>query len=124
MRSTRLFALAALAAIIVAACGSSAATSRPTGAVTVAPSQPSGGGAAIDIVDGGFEPADLQVAVGDTVTWTNTGSGTHTVTFDDGEDSGSLAPAAEYDRTFGTAGAFPYVCSFHSSMQGTITVTE
>ena len=64
-------------------------------------------------------------SVGDTVIWTNAG-GTHTVTSDDGNftSSGTLSTGVTYEYTFATAGVFPYHCNFHSSMVGTITVTE
>ena len=41
-----------------------------------------------------YDANDLTVAVGTTVTWTNTGAVAHTVTSDDGAsfDSGSLVP--------------------------------
>src|SRR5680860_908681 len=37
----------------------------------------------IEVVDFAFEPAELTVPVGATVTWTNTGERPHTVTADD-----------------------------------------
>ncbi len=80
---------------------------------------------AVSIVDFGFEPADLTVAAGTTVTWTNTGAATHTVKWSDGTpESSGLTSGATYQRTFDTAGSFPYVCGIHGSMSGTITVTE
>ena len=79
----------------------------------------------VSIVDFGFEPADLTVAAGTTVTWTNTGAATHTVKWSDGTpESAGLATGATYERTFDTAGSYPYVCGIHGSMAGTITVTE
>jgi plastocyanin len=82
------------------------------------------GGAAVSIVDFAFQPAGVEVAVGGTVTWTNTGQAPHTVTADDGSfDSGQLAPGASFSQTFNTAGTFTYHCSIHPQMTGTITVT-
>ena len=44
---------------------------------------------AVSIVDFAFQPASIEVPAGSTVTWTNTGAATHTVTADDGAfDSG------------------------------------
>ena len=45
---------------------------------------------------------------------------------DDGSftSSGNLSTGMIYEYTFATAGVFPYHCNFHSSMVGTITVTE
>ena len=87
----------------------------------------------VDIVDFGFQPAKVTIKVGDTVTWTNTGSFTHTTTsgtttggvrHPDGLwDSGSLLPGHTFSYTFTKAGAFPYYCTPHfTSMVGTVTV--
>lgn len=85
-----------------------------------------------------FEPADITIAVGDTVVWTVTeGIGSpHSVTSggpgdpDEGEafDSGIEGLTNDgdtYEFTFETAGAFPYYCVVHgASMSGTVTVQE
>ncbi len=87
----------------------------------------------INIVDFGFQPADVTIKVGDTVTWTNTGSFTHTSTsgtttggtrHPDGLwDSGSIPPGQTFSHTFTKAGTFPYYCIPHfTSMVGTVTV--
>ena len=87
----------------------------------------------VKIVDFGFEPADVTVKVGDTVTWTNTGSFAHTTTsgtttggvrHPDGLwDSGSLFSGQTFSHVFAKAGAFPYYCTPHFSMMvGTVTV--
>lgn len=77
----------------------------------------------MSIVDFAFAPAELTVAVGETVTWTNTGSATHTVKWQDGEpESEQLESGTTYERTFDTAGSFAYGCGIHSQMTGTITV--
>jgi len=82
------------------------------------------GGAAVSIVDFAFQPGSVEVAAGGTVTWTNTGQATHTVTADDGTfDSGQLAPGSSFSQTFDTAGTFTYHCAIHPQMTGTITVT-
>jgi plastocyanin len=82
------------------------------------------GGGAVSIVDFAFQPASIQVAAGSTVTWTNTGAATHTVTSDSGAfDSGNVAPGASFSHTFDTAGTFTYHCSIHPQMTGTVVVT-
>jgi plastocyanin len=65
------------------------------------------------------------VATGTTVTFTwNSGATQHNVTFDDGPASANQA-SGTYQRTFGTAGSFPYECTIHgSAMSGTITVED
>jgi glucose/arabinose dehydrogenase/plastocyanin len=86
----------------------------------------------VDIIDFGFSPQDVAVRVGDTVTWTNTGSFNHTTTsgttsggpHPDGLwDSGYLSSGASYSHTFTQAGTFPYYCAPHyTHMTGTVTV--
>lgn len=74
--------------------------------------------------------ASRTINVGDTVTWTWTQAGMpHTVTSlgsaHESFDSGLLIGVGQtFSHTFTTAGSSPYVCSFHPSMQGTITVTS
>jgi len=83
------------------------------------------GGAAVSIVDFAFQPGSVEVPVGGSVTWTNNGSATHTVTSDSGAfDSGQLAPGASFSQTFDTAGTFTYHCSIHPQMTGTVIVTS
>ena len=84
-----------------------------------------GGSAAevtISIVDFAFETADLEIAVGTTVTWVNDGVAVHTVTGQFG-DSGVLQPGQSFSFTFNDPGEFEYVCQFHPQMTGQIVVT-
>ena len=94
-----------------------------------------------------FEPAEITVDVGETVTWENVGSVPHSVTaYEDeipdgatyfasgGFDSESAAREAypnegaiggdeTYEHTFETAGEFQYFCIPHESgMKGTVVV--
>ena len=70
-----------------------------------------------------FNPAVLEVTVGDTVTWINDDDTEHTVTaFEGAFDSGELAEGASFSFTFDTPGEYRYRCLFHSEMQGTIIV--
>jgi plastocyanin len=72
-----------------------------------------------------FSPASLTINVGDTVTWTNMDSVTHTATATDGSfDTGNIASGASGSVTFDTAGTFNYICSIHPNMTGTIIVQE
>lgn len=77
----------------------------------------------VRIVDDAFSPGSITVAVGDTVTWTNTGEDPHTVTAADGSfDSGRLDPGQSFSFTFTAAGAFGYRCDFHSDMTAQVVV--
>ncbi len=80
---------------------------------------------AVSVGDGFFAAADLTVAVGDTVTWTNDDDSPHTVTAGGGAfDSGNLEPGQQFSFTFTTPGTYAYVCAYHEEMTGTITVVE
>jgi plastocyanin len=79
----------------------------------------------IDIADDGFKPPTLTVQAGDSVTWTNKGTRTHTVTSDAGTDldSGNVGVGEAYGHVFETAGTYRYHCAIHPDrLRGTITV--
>ncbi len=69
-----------------------------------------------------FAPAELTVAAGDTVVWRNADILPHTATAAGRFDSGSVAAGAEW-RWVATAGEVAYLCTFHPTMKGTVTVT-
>jgi len=119
-------ATAPTAATLAPAPASATPTTAPASATpTTAPTTAPAGGAAVAIVDYGFNAADITVKAGTTVTWTNTGQRGHTVTSTDSgfTSSGTLSSGNTYAVTFGTAGSFSYVCAIHGSMKGTVTVT-
>jgi plastocyanin len=90
---------------------------------TAAADGSSAGGTEVTIADFAFDPGDLTVSVGDTVTWTNDDDTDHTVTADDDSfDSDDVAGGETFEQTFDEAGDFSYHCSIHSQMTGTITV--
>lgn len=77
----------------------------------------------VSIRDFSFEPAQLSVEPGTTVTWTNEGNEPHTVTADNGLfDSGVLYPGDSYSVQFDGMGTLSYYCTLHPSMTGGITV--
>lgn len=70
-----------------------------------------------------FNPDDLSVTAGTTVTWTNTDSITHTSTSDGpGWNSANIAPGGQFSTMFPTPGTFHYHCAIHPGMIGTVTV--
>lgn len=106
-----------------------AATAATAATPTVAPTGGSTGadgtatsGAGIRIAGFKFGPPELDIAVGDTVTWTNGDKQAHTATSSGTFDTGSIAPGSTATATFDTAGTFAYICSFHPFMKGTIVV--
>ncbi len=74
-----------------------------------------------------FNPEDLTINVGDTVTWTNNDGMGHTATSTDGPasfDSGNIASGGTWSFTFTEVGTYEYKCDYHSSMTATITVVQ
>lgn len=72
-----------------------------------------------------FSPASITVTKGTTVMWTNRDSTAHTVTGNTagGPASGHIQPGQSYSFTFNSAGTFPYHCSIHPEMTGSVTVS-
>lgn len=73
-----------------------------------------------------FSPGTLTIRVGENVTWTNTNSVQHNVVSDSSADpftSGILNNGQTYTHQFNQVGTFPYHCSIHPTMTGTIVVT-
>ena len=72
-----------------------------------------------------FSPSSITVVVGinNTVTWTNDDVGTHTVTADnEAFDSGYMDPGQSWNYTFTSPGTYPYHCTLHPWMKGTVIV--
>jgi putative membrane protein len=75
-------------------------------------------------IDGtAFTPPRIRVRVGEPVTWTNTDPFAHTVTSRSGGfDSKTIASGASWTYRATRAGEFPYVCTLHPTMRGTLIV--
>jgi len=70
-----------------------------------------------------FQPANLDVLVGDNVIWRNNSQKTHNVKSDAaGFSSGRFGPGSAATHVFPAAGSFPYVCTIHDGMTGEIGV--
>jgi hypothetical protein len=79
----------------------------------------------VEIRNNAFNPPQLNVAPGTTVTFVNRDSVPHTVTADNGLfDSGELAPGSSYPVVLDGAGTVTYHCKLHPEMQGSIVVGE
>jgi plastocyanin len=84
----------------------------------------------VTIKDFEFQPRELTVKAGATVTWTNQGDNSHTVTADDGSfESPTLAAGKTYVHRFTRPGTYHYHCAFHGGkggegMSGTVVVTR
>lgn len=85
-------------------------------------------GSVVQLRNINFEPADVTVSVGDTVTFVNEDLVRHTVTSGDpGDPDGRFdhsldEQGAEVAVTFDEPGSFAYYCDLHRNMTGTITV--
>jgi plastocyanin len=134
VRIPKLIGLVLATSLAIAACGSAStpspaatATAPASAAASAAPSSAGGGAgaSAVTIQNFAFNPKTVTVKVGTKVTWTNQDSTAHTVTFDTGgATSDNLAQGATYEQTFSTAGTLTYHCKIHSTMTGTVTVTQ
>jgi plastocyanin len=152
--SSRLRPLLAIVAIVsLAACGGSTATgtagvSSPVPAVSApaasepaasAPAASTGGGSAApcapstaagtvqaSMAGTAFTPSTIQAKVGDVIAWTNNDAVGHTATVDDDPTctTETLAQGASGALTFSAAGTYAFHCKIHSSMTGTIEITE
>jgi plastocyanin len=109
--------LAALALATAFGCGGG--SNSPTAPTT-------GGGNTVTVGNNFFSPVDVSVAQGTTITWQwAAGDVSHNVTFDDGQNSPTQS-SGTYQRTFMTAGTYPYHCTIHGAavMHGSVTVSS
>jgi plastocyanin len=99
--------------------GGGGATEQPSGG-----GGGGGGGANVTMKGIAFNPADITIKAGDTVTWTNDDSTGHDVTGDDFKSGapGGIGNGDTFEHTFDKAGTFDYVCTVHPGMEGTVKV--
>ncbi|MGH6918236.1 MAG: plastocyanin/azurin family copper-binding protein, partial [Geminicoccaceae bacterium] len=76
----------------------------------------------VEVSNFAIEPPDLTIQAGDTVEWRIV-SGRHSSTSkDEAWDSGELEQGAAFAQRFDVPGVYPYFCTPHDFMRGTITV--
>ena len=95
------------------------------GGFTARAEQAQAASAEVKIDNFSFGPATLTVAVGTTVTWTNRDDIPHTVVSTDDPKtfkSKVLDTDEKFSYTFAKAGTYPYFCSVHPKMVGTVVV--
>jgi plastocyanin len=101
----------------VAATPAASPAATPAGAA-------SGETVTVTIADIAFDPPEIDVTAGTTVTWINEDQVPHTATALDGSfDTGTLDEGVEGSVTFDTPGTFDYRCNIHPSMTGTVNVS-
>lgn len=77
-----------------------------------------------------FQPKDITVAAGSTVTWVNGDDIEHSVTAgkpgaeNKAFDSGFFGKDGSFAFTFTTPGTYTYFCKRHPSMKAMVTVTK
>ena len=70
-----------------------------------------------------FDPAELEVKIGDHVAWVNKDLFPHTATADDKTfDSGSIDVRSSWNYSASASGEHAYGCAFHPTMKGKLTV--
>jgi plastocyanin len=91
---------------------------------------------ALTKTDDAYSPNPIEIEVGDTVIWTNKDRTLHTISagtadepthiFGDTEtgDPKYIAPKQTYQYTFDEEGEFPYYCTLHPAMVGTVIVGQ
>jgi plastocyanin len=94
-------------------------------AVAVVPAQ-AGSSKTVSVKNNGFSPGSVAIKKGGNVTWKWTQGGVaHNVTPASGA-AGSKTSSKKgftFTKTFSKAGTFKYVCTIHSSMKVTVTVS-
>lgn len=100
------------------------AAASPVASPHASPAAAAGQDVAVTMVDIAFDPPQLQILAGTTVTWTNAEAIPHTVTAADGSfDSGVLEEGGTFQQTFATTGTVDYACAIHPGMAAAVTVT-
>jgi plastocyanin len=108
--------------VTVGAAGSGPGNTAP-GAPGAPGAAPAPATASVSLAGKAFSPASVTVAVGGVVTWTNNDSMPHNVTSSSGAfHSTTLNPGQVFSFTFTTPGTYPYSCTFHGGMNGTVIV--
>ena len=80
-------------------------------------------GATITIKDFKYDPAQLNVKVGQTITITNNDSFNHTVTAQDGSFNVDVPGNGSVTLTVPKAGTFPYSCTYHPGQHNPAAIT-
>ena len=128
MPSRSILALAVGAVLMLAACGSSAASVAPaasTAANGCSQTANAAGAVAVSIKGFAFNPAQIAAKVGQAITFKNDDSAPHTATLVDGScTTGNIAVAASDGLVFTAAGSYPFHCKIHPSMVGTIVISK
>jgi plastocyanin len=128
MRSIlRVAATLATAAALAACGGTQPATAVPAGPTQAAVCSDSTAATTVDATVADFAWSQpINAKVGDVITWTNSDTAAHGVATDDGKCKMSQNIAGgggKQSLVFNVAGTYPFTCTVHSNMKGTITIS-
>lgn len=76
----------------------------------------------VTVIDNRYEPAEVDIAVGEAVRWVFRGVAEHDVVAADASFVSDLMISGEYVHVFDEAGEYPYDCSVHPEMTGLVRV--
>jgi len=125
-------------AVALAACSGTSATTGPATQgpqATQGPAATTAGSAVctdstgtttVQATVANFQWGPVSAKVGDVITWTNSDTAPHKVALDDGSCtmSGNIAGSGgKASLVFSAAGTYPFHCSIHPNMKGTITIS-
>jgi plastocyanin len=113
-------------ALIFSACGSGSDSTTAEGKTAAGKEAKSASGKPVNIANFLFEPQDVEVSAGTTVTWTNQDDAAHNV--QDVSElntpiSKDLNKGDTFSITYPKAGTYPYVCGLHTYMTGNVKVS-
>lgn len=112
--------------VALTGCGGSqsAAISQPKNDVAATPQPAQSEEVHVRIIDFAFEPATITIKPGTTVVWTNEGPTEHNTVSKKGKvwESNIMEKGDVYSYRFEKSGEFPYWCTLHPSMLGTVVV--
>ena len=125
MSRRSLSSLVAGLALVVAACSSSGSSPAASAAAGTCSETKDAGAVAVSIKDFEFVPAAISAKVGQVVAFSNAGFEPHNATLDAGGCATSTLQTGNTDGlTFTVAGTYPFHCTVHTQMHGTITVAS
>jgi plastocyanin len=124
MRSILRVALSITATLALAACSGGGGTGG--GAVASVCNDSTGATVVAATVQNKTWSQPINAKVGDVITWTNNDSVAHKVGLDDGSCTmgANIAPSGgTASLVFTKAGTYPFHCTIHPTMTGTITIS-
>jgi plastocyanin len=111
------------AAAPAAAQAKTQAATQATTQATAQTAAPAGNVVEVKVDNFSFSPQAITIKPGTTVIWTNRDDIPHTVVSDDKVFKSKVLDTDEkFSYTFDKAGNFPYFCSVHPKMTGTVIV--